>query len=168
MPGTIGIGNGQITLGGLPLPHSADSRSQPPGLLRVTAEHMEQALLGVKRRTASALGAPSVPEVKKPSPHKASLRILACLDWSMLKEVLDITSACQAFWRHVWADQAYRVRSLGTHSCPIGSEVWWQTIMLLSSGHIPCQTELLAEPKIACLYCIYLAWQGSPDGQICC
>ena len=87
MPGAIGIGKGQITLDGLPLPHSADSQSEPPGLLRVTAEHMEQALLGVKRRTATALGAPSVPKVKKPFPHEVLLRTLASLTWSMLREV---------------------------------------------------------------------------------
>ena len=82
MPGAIGIGNGQITLDGLPLPHSDDSRFQLPGPLRVTAEHMEQALLGVKRRTATALGAPSVPKVKQPFPQEALLRALACLSWS--------------------------------------------------------------------------------------
>ncbi|KAK9866141.1 hypothetical protein WJX84_005323 [Apatococcus fuscideae] len=38
--------------------------SIPLSKLHVTADHMEKALLGVRRRTATALGAPSVPKVK--------------------------------------------------------------------------------------------------------
>ncbi|KAK9844778.1 hypothetical protein WJX74_006793 [Apatococcus lobatus] len=64
VPGAISIDSGQITIDGLPLPHSAESVHQLPPFLKVTAEHMEKALLGVKRRTATALGAPSVPKVK--------------------------------------------------------------------------------------------------------
>ena len=37
--------------------------SIPLSKLHVTADHMEKALLGVRRRTATALGAPSVPKV---------------------------------------------------------------------------------------------------------
>lgn len=87
LPGAIGLEKGQITLDGLPLPHSTACLSQPPGVLRVTAEHMERALLGVKRRTATALGAPSVPKVREPSPCEALLRAIACFAWSMPRKI---------------------------------------------------------------------------------
>ncbi len=57
-----GIKNGKLELDDAAL-MSDIAKSQQSSALTVSAQHIEVALKGVKRRTASALGAPSVPKV---------------------------------------------------------------------------------------------------------